>query len=67
MQVETFKTRKLAMERIKEMQFCLSVQPEKATDPEDPNANGHGDVWIISVSLHQNADNLYVCTDGKVR
>jgi hypothetical protein len=55
------------MERIKEMQFCLSVQPEKANDPEDPNANGHGDVWIISVSLHQNADNLYVCTDGKVR
>ena len=67
MKVASFRTRKLAMERIKEMRPGLSIQPERAYDPEDPNANTKGHLWVISVSLHEDADKLYVCTDGKVR
>ena len=55
------------MERIKEMQPGLSIQPEKAYDFEDPNANTKGHLWVISVSLQEDADKLYLCTDGKVR
>ena len=66
MQVETFKTRKRAMERAKEIRLSCSIQVEKAHDPEDPNANKQGDVWVISVCLHKNADRLYLCTGGYI-
>jgi flagellar basal body rod protein FlgC len=55
------------MERIKEMQAWFSVQPDKAYDPEDPNANAKGHVCVISVSLRKDADKLYLCMDGNVR
>jgi hypothetical protein len=67
LQVETFKNRKLAMERVKEIQLSCSVQVEKVRDPEDSNANKQGDVWVISVRLHKNADTLYLCTGGYIR
>jgi hypothetical protein len=67
LQVETFKTRKRAAERVKEIRLSYSVQVEKAHDPEDPNANKQGDVWVISVRLHKNADPLYLCTGGYIQ
>ena len=67
MSVETFKSRKLAIERMKEIQRACSVQVEKVHDPEDPNANGHRYVWVISVTLHKDAETLYLCTDGCIR
>jgi flagellar basal body rod protein FlgC len=65
--VASFKTRKAAMEHIKEMQPWLGMQPDREYDPEDPNANAKGYVWVISVSLHKDADKLYLCADGKIR
>jgi flagellar basal body rod protein FlgC len=49
------------------MQLWLSLQPERVHDPEDPNADEDGTVWIISVLLQEDADKLYVCTDGCIR
>lgn len=67
MQIKSFRTRKEAIERINEMQFWLRVRPERVHDPEDPNADVDGTVWIISVLLQEDADKLYVCTDGCIR
>ena len=67
MLVKTFKTRNLAMERMKEIQRSCSVRVEKAHDPEDPNANGQGYVWVISGTLQEDAETLYLCTDGCIR
>jgi len=65
--VASFKTRKAAMERMKEMQPSFSMQPDREHDPEDPNANAKGYVWVISVSLDKDADKLHLCTDGNIR
>ena len=67
MQVESFKTLELAMKRINEVRGSFSIQPEKVPDSEDPNADETGRVWVISVSLNEDADRLYFCTDGKFR
>jgi flagellar basal body rod protein FlgC len=55
------------MECVKEIKSSHCVQPEKEYDPEDPNADREGYVWVISLSLHEDADNLYLCTDGCFR
>ena len=67
MQVESFKTLDLAMKRINEIRASFSIQPEKAYDSEDSNADETGHVWVISVSLNEDADKLYLCTDGGFR
>jgi len=54
------------MERLKEMQLSSRVQVDKVHDSEDPNANGQGDVWVISAYLHKDADALYLCTGGYI-
>jgi hypothetical protein len=55
------------MKRINEIRASFSIQPEKAHDSEDPNADDTGYVWVISVSLNEDADKLYLCTDGGFR
>jgi hypothetical protein len=67
LQIKSFRTRKEAIERINETRLRLSLQPERVHDPEDPNADRDGTVWIISVLLQEDADKLYVCTDGRIR
>ena len=67
MQVESFKTREETVERIWEIRASLSIQPENVHDPEDPNADENGYLWVISVSLHKDAETLYLCTDGCIR
>ena len=67
MQVESFKTLELAMKRINEISASFGMQSEKAYDSEDPNADETGQVWVISVSLNEDADKLYLCTDGGFR
>ena len=62
--VASFKTREEAMERIKKMQPWFTIKPDRVFDPEDPNADAEGYIWVISVSLNKDADKLYVCTDG---
>jgi hypothetical protein len=49
------------------MQSALKVEPEKAYDPEDPNADPSGYVWVVSLLLNRNEDKLYLCTDGLIR
>jgi flagellar basal body rod protein FlgC len=66
MRVASFKTREEAMERIKEVQTSLNIRPERVFDSEDPKADAEGYIWVISVSLHKDADKLYVCTDGNL-
>ena len=66
MKVASFKTCTLAMERIKEVQPWFSIQPDRVFDPEDPNADAEGYIWVISLSLHKDADKLYVCNDGNI-
>jgi len=66
MRVASFKTREAAMKRIKEVQPLIIIKPERVFDSEDPNADAEGYIWVISVSLHKDADKLYVCTDGNL-
>lgn len=66
-QVESFKTRQQAMERIKEIKASLSIQAEKGYDSDDPNADETGHVWVISISLCNGDDAMYLCTDGLIR
>ena len=54
------------MERIKELQPRFRIKPERVFDSEDPNADAEGYVWVVSVSLHKDADKLYLCTDGNL-
>ena len=67
MQIASFKTREQAMECVKELKSSHRVQPEKEYDPEDPNADREGYVWVISLFLDEDADKLYLCTDGCFR
>ena len=67
LQVESFKTREETMEKIIEIRASLSIQPERMYDPEDPNADENGYVWVISVSLHKDDETLHLCTDGCIR
>lgn len=55
------------MEYIKKMQASLRICPEKGHLPNDPNADQKGNVWVISVTLQENADPAYLCTNGGVR
>jgi hypothetical protein len=55
------------MKRINDIRASVSIQPEKAHDSQDPNADDTGHVWVISVSLNEDADKLYLCTDGEFR
>jgi flagellar basal body rod protein FlgC len=66
MRVASFKTREEAMERIKEVQPWFSIKPDRVFDPEDPNADAEGYIWVISCSLRKDSDKLYVCTDGNL-
>ena len=65
-QVLTFKTREQAMKHIKNIEIPGS-RVEKEFDPEDPNADETGHVWVISVSQAPHSDKLYLCTDGSIR
>ena len=65
-EVQTFRTRRLAIGRLKEMRFSF-VRPEKVYDPEDLNADATGHTWVISMSLSPEDDKLYLCTNGCVR
>jgi flagellar basal body rod protein FlgC len=67
LQIASFKTREQAMECVKELKSSHRVQPEKEYDPEDPNADREGYVWVISLSLDQDADKMYLCIDGCFR
>lgn len=55
------------MEYIKRMQASLRICPEKGQLPNDPNADEKGNVWVISVTLQENADPVYLCTNGNLR
>ena len=66
MQVQTFRTRQLALERIENIQTSF-IRAEKVYDPEDSNADPTGYVWVISICVQPNADALHLCTDGYIR
>jgi len=55
------------MERIQELALLSHAQPEREYDPEDPNTDAEGYVWVISVWSDPNTEKLYVCTDGSIR
>jgi len=55
------------MERMKKIHLSCTLQVEKERDPDDPNANGHGYVWVVSVCPPKNGEKLYLCTDGCIR
>jgi flagellar basal body rod protein FlgC len=63
--VETFETREQVEERVKNLQF--SLQPGQEYDPEDPNADETGYVWVAFLLPSPDADKLYLCTDGYLR
>ena len=67
MQPESFKTREEAIRRIWEIRASLSIQPERAYDPEDANSDENGYVWVIAVTLNKEAETLYLCTNGCIR
>ena len=66
LQVRTFRTRQQANEHLKRIQATF-IRPEKVYDPEDPNADSNGHVWVISLSADGSADRLYLCSDGYIR
>ena len=55
------------MEYIKRMQASLRICPVKGHLPNDPNADEKGNVWVISVTLQENADSGYLATNGYLR
>ena len=63
--VKSFKTREQVEERIKNLQF--SLRTEQVYDPEDPNADETGHVWVVSLLPSPDAEKLYLCTDGYLR
>ena len=67
MEVESFKTCEEATERIREIRASLSIQPERARDRENPNADENGYVWVIAVTMNKEAETLYLCTNGCIR
>ena len=66
LQVRTFKTREQAMKHMKDVE-TPGIQYEREYDPEDPNADETGHVWVVSVSSESDSDKLYLCTDGSIR
>jgi hypothetical protein len=67
LQLQTFKTRREAMEYIKRMQASLRICAEKGHVPNDPNSDEKGNVWAISVTTQENAKPVYLFTDGELR
>ena len=67
LQVESFKTHEETIERIREIRASFCIQPERAYDPENANSDENGYVWVIAVTLHKDAETLYLCTDGCIR
>ena len=67
LRVQSFATGEEAMEHIKVLRPRLEAQPEREYDPNDPNADREGYIWVISVLSDTNADKLYLCTDGHIR
>jgi hypothetical protein len=67
LQLQTFKTRREAMEYIKRMQASLRICPEKGLVPNDPNSDEKGNVWVISVTPQENADPVYLFTNDELR
>jgi flagellar basal body rod protein FlgC len=55
------------MKIIEEIGISSMIRAEKAYDPDDPNADTEGYVWVISVSLYEGAGKLYLCDDGYIR
>ena len=65
--IQSFGACERAEERIREIWPSL-LRPERVYDPEDPNADETGHVWVVSLLPHPNAANkLYLCTDGYIR
>ena len=46
LQLQTFKTRREAMEYIKRMQASFRICPEKGPVPNDPNSDEKDNVWV---------------------
>ena len=67
LQLQTFKTRREAMEYIKRMQASLRICPEKGHVPNDPNSDERGNVWAISMTPQENAEPVYLFTNGELR
>jgi hypothetical protein len=67
LQVLTFNTREAAMAYINENGVCLTIEPEKGYDPDDPNADDEGNVWVIAVTTRTDSDRLYMCSNGCIR
>ena len=40
---------------------------ERVYDPEDPNADETGHVWLVSLLPFPDAEKLYLCTEGYLR
>ena len=59
-------TREQATKRMKNIEIP-GIRSEKEYDPEDPNADETGYVWVVSTSGGPDSDKLYLCTDGAIR
>jgi len=55
------------MAYINENGVCLTIEPEKGYDPDDPNADDEGNVWVIAVTTRTDSDRLYMCSNGCIR
>ena len=64
--VRTFRKLEHAMRYTKKIE-TTSIRPERVYDPEDPNADQTGYVWVISVSEKPDTDKFYLCNDGSIR
>jgi hypothetical protein len=46
-------------------ELCLSAEQEH--NPDDPNANETGHVWVVVLCLHPDDEKLHLCKDGYFR
>ena len=66
LRVQTFSTHGAAIQRTTEIRQS-SIHPERVYDPDDPNADETGHVWVVAVSADSNEQKLYLCNDGSIR
>jgi sucrose-6-phosphate hydrolase SacC (GH32 family) len=65
--VATFSSKELAMERINQVRPALCISTEREHNPDDPNADETGHVWVVVLCQHPDNEKLHLCNDGNFR
>ena len=65
--VATFSSKELTMERINQVRAALCISAHREHNPDDPNADETGHVWVVVLCLDPDNEKLHLCNDGNFR